>query len=255
MNFFGARFSTGVLRRIGRAMADKVRKDAVEALQGLLFDGMTIMAGGFGLCGIPETLIAAIRASGVKDLTVVSNNCGVDDFGLGVLLAGGQIRKMISSYVGENKLFAELYLSGKLELEFNPQGTLAERIRAGGAGIPAFFTKTGVGTLVAEGKEVREFDGELYVMERGLTADLSIVKAWKGDEAGNLIYRMTARNFNPMMATAGRACVAEVEKIVDAGVLDPDGIHTPGIFVDRIVEGVHEKRIEQRTVRKLEGAA
>jgi len=255
MNFFGARFSTGVLRRIGRAMADKVRKDAVEALQGLLFDGMTIMAGGFGLCGIPETLIAAIRASGVKDLTVVSNNCGVDDFGLGVLLAGGQIRKMISSYVGENKLFAELYLSGKLELEFNPQGTLAERIRAGGAGIPAFFTKTGVGTLVAEGKEVREFDGELYVMERGLTADLSIVKAWKGDDAGNLIYRMTARNFNPMMATAGRACVAEVEKIVDAGVLDPDGIHTPGIFVDRIVEGVHEKRIEQRTVRKLEGAA
>jgi len=255
MNFLGARFSTGVLRRIGRAMADKVRKDAVEALQGLLFDGMTIMAGGFGLCGIPETLIAAIRASGVKDLTVVSNNCGVDDFGLGVLLAGGQIRKMISSYVGENKLFAELYLSGKLELEFNPQGTLAERIRAGGAGIPAFFTKTGVGTLVAEGKEVREFDGELYVMERGLTADLSIVKAWKGDDAGNLIYRMTARNFNPMMATAGRACVAEVEKIVDAGVLDPDGIHTPGIFVDRIVEGVHEKRIEQRTVRKLEGAA
>jgi 3-oxoacid CoA-transferase subunit A len=236
-------------------MADKVRKDAVEALQGLLFDGMTIMAGGFGLCGIPETLIAAIRQSGVKDLTVVSNNCGVDDFGLGVLLAGGQIRKMISSYVGENKLFAELYLSGKLELEFNPQGTLAERIRAGGAGIPAFFTKTGVGTLVAEGKEVREFDGELYVMERGLTADLSIVKAWKGDEAGNLIYRMTARNFNPMMATAGKVCVAEVEEIVQTGTLDPDNIHTPGIFVDRIVEGVHEKRIEQRTVRKLEGAA
>jgi len=233
-------------------MADKVRKDAVEALQGLLFDGMTIMAGGFGLCGIPETLIAAIRASGVKDLTVVSNNCGVDDFGLGVLLAGGQIKKMISSYVGENKLFAELYLSGKLELEFNPQGTLAERIRAGGAGIPAFFTKTGVGTLVAEGKEVREFDGELYVMERGLTADLSIVKAWKGDEAGNLIYRMTARNFNPMMATAGRACVAEVEEIVQTGTLDPDSIHTPGIFVDRIVEGVHEKRIEQRTTRKAE---
>jgi len=233
-------------------MADKVRKDAVEALQGLLFDGMTIMAGGFGLCGIPETLIAAIRASGVKDLTVVSNNCGVDDFGLGVLLAGGQIKKMISSYVGENKLFAELYLSGKLELEFNPQGTLAERIRAGGAGIPAFFTKTGVGTLVAEGKEVREFDGELYVMERGLTADLSIVKAWKGDEAGNLIYRMTARNFNPMMATAGRACVAEVEEIVQTGALDPDSIHTPGIFVDRIVEGVHEKRIEQRTVRKAQ---
>lgn len=236
-------------------MASKVRKDAVEALQGLLFDGMTIMAGGFGLCGIPETLIAAIRRSGVKDLTVVSNNCGVDDFGLGVLLAGGQIRKMISSYVGENKLFAELYLSGKLELEFNPQGTLAERIRAGGAGIPAFFTKTGVGTLVAEGKEVREFDGELYVMERGLTADLSIVKAWKGDAEGNLVYRMTARNFNPMMATAGKVCVAEVEMLVSTGDLDPDQIHTPGIFVDRIVEGVHEKRIEQRTVRKSEGAA
>ncbi len=233
-------------------MADKVRKDAVEALQGLLFDGMTIMAGGFGLCGIPETLIAAIRQSGVKDLTVVSNNCGVDDFGLGVLLAGGQIRKMISSYVGENKLFAELYLSGKLELEFNPQGTLAERIRAGGAGIPAFFTKTGVGTLVAEGKEVREFDGELYVMERGLTADLSIVKAWKGDHEGNLIYRMTARNFNPMMAMAGKACVAEVEELVDTGSLDPNNIHTPGIFVDRILKGVHEKRIEQRTVRKRE---
>ena len=235
-------------------MADKVRKDAVEALQGLLFDGMTIMAGGFGLCGIPETLIAAIRQAGVKDLTVVSNNCGVDDFGLGVLLAGGQIRKMISSYVGENKLFAELYLSGKLELEFNPQGTLAERIRAGGAGIPAFFTKTGVGTLVAEGKEVREFDGELYVMERGLTADLSIVKAWKGDEEGNLVYRMTARNFNPMMATAGKVCVAEVERLVETGKLDPNNIHTPGIFIDRLVEGVHEKRIEQRTVRKADHA-
>jgi len=233
-------------------MADKVSKDAVEALAGRLFDGMTIMAGGFGLCGIPENLIAAIRASGCKDLTVVSNNCGVDDFGLGVLLAGGQIRKMISSYVGENKLFAELYLSGKLELEFNPQGTLAERIRAGGAGIPAFFTKTGVGTLVAEGKEVREFDGELYVMERGLTADLSIVKAWKGDHEGNLIYRMTARNFNPMMATAGKVCVAEVEEIVETGALDPNNIHTPGIFVDRIVAGVQEKRIEQRTVRKRE---
>ena len=233
-------------------MTKKVAKDAVEALQGRLFDGMTIMAGGFGLCGIPETLIAAIRASGVKDLTVISNNCGVDDFGLGVLLAGGQIRKMISSYVGENKLFAELYLSGKLELEFNPQGTLAERIRAGGAGIPAFFTKTGVGTLVAEGKEVREFDGELYVMERGLTADLSIIKAWKGDEAGNLVYRMTARNFNPMMATAGKCCIAEVEEIVQTGTLEPDHIHTPGIFVDRIVEGVHEKRIEQLTTRQKE---
>ncbi|RAK64953.1 CoA transferase subunit A [Phenylobacterium kunshanense] len=235
-------------------MADKVRKDAVEALQGLLFDGMTIMAGGFGLCGIPETLIAAIRQAGVKDLTVVSNNCGVDDFGLGVLLAGGQIRKMISSYVGENKLFAELYLSGKLELEFNPQGTLAERIRAGGAGIPAFFTKTGVGTLVAEGKEVREFDGELYVMERGLTADLSIVKAWRGDREGNLVYRKTARNFNPMMATAGKVCVAEVESLVETGAIDPDHIHTPGIYVDRILQGVHEKRIEQLTTRKKEVA-
>jgi len=235
-------------------MADKVRKDAAAALEGVLFDGMTIMAGGFGLCGIPETLIAAIRQAGTKDLTVISNNCGVDDFGLGVLLAGGQIRKMISSYVGENKLFAELYLSGKLELEFNPQGTLAERIRAGGAGIPAFFTKTGVGTLVAEGKEVREFDGELYVMERGLVADLSIVKAWKGDAEGNLVYRKTARNFNPMMATAGKMTVAEVEQIVGTGELDKDNIHTPGIYVDRIVQGVHEKRIEQLPVRKREEA-
>ena len=237
-------------------MADKVRKSAAEALEGVLFDGMTIMAGGFGLCGIPENLIAAIRKSGVKDLTVVSNNCGVDDFGLGVLLAGGQIRKMISSYVGENKLFAELYLSGKLDLEFNPQGTLAERIRAGGAGIPAFFTKTGVGTLVAEGKEVREFDGELYVMERALKADLSIVKAWKGDAEGNLVYRKTARNFNPMMATAGAVTVAEVEELVPIGALDHDQIVTPGIFVDRILRGaVYEKRIEQMTVRKREFAA
>ena len=231
-------------------MADKTRKDAAEALAGRLFDGMTIMAGGFGLCGIPEHLIAAIRDSGVKDLTVISNNCGVDGFGLGVLLGAGQIRKMISSYVGENKLFAELYLSGKLELEFNPQGTLAERIRAGGAGIPAFFTKTGVGTLVAEGKEIRNFDGEDYVMERGLTADLSIVKAWKGDAEGNLIYRKTARNFNPMMATAGKVCVAEVEHLVAIGDLDKDNIHTPGIYVDSIVEGAaFEKRIEQRTTR------
>jgi len=231
-------------------MADKVRKDAVEALSGLLFDGMTIMSGGFGLCGIPENLITAIRQAGVKDLTVISNNCGVDDFGLGVLLAGGQIRRMISSYVGENRLFAELYLSGRLELEFNPQGTLAERIRAGGAGIPAFFTKTGVGTLVAEGKEIREFDGELYVMERGLTADLSIVKAYAGDAEGNLVYRKTARNFNPMMATAGKATVAEVEKLVPVGALDKDNIHTPGIYVDAIVEGVaYEKRIEQMTTR------
>jgi 3-oxoacid CoA-transferase subunit A len=211
---------------------------------------MTIMSGGFGVCGIPENLIAAIRESGVKELTVVSNNCGIDDFGLGILLAGGQIRKMVSSYVGENKLFEQLYLSGELELEFNPQGTLAERIRAGGAGIPAFFTKTGVGTLVAEGKEVREFDGELYVMERGLTADLAIVKAWKGDAEGNLVYRKTARNFNPMMATAGKVTVAEVEHLVAVGELDPDQIHTPGIYVDRILQGaVYEKRIERETTR------
>jgi 3-oxoacid CoA-transferase subunit A len=239
-------------------MANKVQKTAEDALAGLLFDGMTIMAGGFGLCGIPENLIAAIRASGVKDLTVVSNNCGVDDFGLGVLLAGGQIKKMISSYVGENKLFEQLYLSGELELEFNPQGTLAERIRAGGAGIPAFFTKTGVGTLVAEGKETREFDGETYVMERGLTADLSIVKAWKGDAEGNLVYRKTARNFNPMMATAGKVTVAEVEELVDVGSLDPDQIHTPGIYVHRILKGsAFEKRIERVTTRPREivGAA
>jgi len=236
-------------------MADKVRSTAVDALTGVLKDGMTIMAGGFGLCGIPENLIAAIREAGVKDLTVVSNNCGVDDFGLGILLAGGQIRKMISSYVGENKLFEKLYLSGELELEFNPQGTLAERIRAGGAGIPAFFTKTGVGTLVAEGKEVREFDGHLYVMERGLTADLSIVKAWKGDGEGNLVYRKTARNFNPMMATAGKVTVAEVEHLVAIGELDKDNIHTPGIFVDRIVQGaVYEKRIERETTRPREVA-
>jgi 3-oxoacid CoA-transferase subunit A len=234
-------------------MADKVRKDAVGALEGLLFDGMTIMAGGFGLCGIPENLIAAIRESGVKDLTVVSNNCGVDGFGLGILLEARQIKKMISSYVGENKLFEQLYLSGELELEFNPQGTLAERIRAGGAGIPAFFTKTGVGTLVAEGKEVREFDGELYVMERGLVADLSIVKAWKGDAEGNLIYRKTARNFNPMMATAGKATVVEVEQLVAIGDLDKDNIHTPGIYVDRLFKGaVFEKRIERVTTRVKE---
>jgi 3-oxoacid CoA-transferase subunit A len=234
-------------------MVDKVQTDAVEALSGLLFDGMTIMAGGFGLCGIPENLIAAIRETGVKDLTVVSNNCGVDGFGLGILLENRQIKKMISSYVGENKLFEQLYLSGELELEFNPQGTLAERIRAGGAGIPAFFTKTGVGTLVAEGKEVREFDGELYVMERGLTADLSIVKAWKADAEGNLIYRKTARNFNPMMATAGKATVVEVEEIVAIGALDKDNIHTPGIYVDRVLKGAKfEKRIERVTTRPRE---
>jgi len=232
---------------------DKVRETAAGALSGVLFDGMTIMAGGFGLCGIPENLIAAIREVGTKDLTVVSNNCGIDGFGLGVLLESGQIKKMISSYVGENKLFEKLYLSGELELEFNPQGTLAERIRAGGAGIPAFFTKTGVGTLVAEGKEVREFDGELYVMERGLTADLAIVKAWKADAEGNLIYRKTARNFNPMMATAGKACVAEVEEIVEVGALDKDNIHTPGIYVDRVLKGAtFEKRIERVTTRPRE---
>ena len=231
-------------------MADKVRNTAADALAGVLRDGMTIMAGGFGLCGIPENLIAAIRDAGTKALTVVSNNCGVDEFGLGILLGGGQIKKMISSYVGENKLFAELYLAGKLELEFNPQGTLAERIRAGGAGIPAFYTKTGVGTLVAEGKEVREFDGEAYVMERGLKADLSIVKAWKGDAEGNLVYRKTARNFNPMMATAGAVTIAEVEQLVPIGTLDKDEIHTPGIYVDRLFEGAHfEKRIEQLTTR------
>ncbi|WP_374579371.1 CoA transferase subunit A [Phenylobacterium sp.] len=237
-------------------MAGKTRNDAAEALAGLLFDGMTIMAGGFGLCGIPENLIAAIRETGVKDLTVVSNNCGVDGFGLGLLLESGQIRKMISSYVGENKLFEQLYLSGALELEFNPQGTLAERIRAGGAGIPAFFTKTGVGTLVAEGKEVREFDGETYVMERGLVADLSIVKAHTGDAEGNLVYRKTARNFNPMMATAGKVTVAEVENLVPVGSIDKDHIHTPGIFVDRIIKGaVYEKRIERVTTRPKEDSA
>jgi len=231
-------------------MADKVRSNASAALEGLLFDGMTLMSGGFGLCGIPEVLIGAIRAAGTRDLTVISNNCGVDDFGLGLLLAGGQIRKMISSYVGENKLFEQLYLSGKLELEFNPQGTLAERIRAGGAGIPAFYTRTGVGTPVAEGKEVRDFGGEAYLMETGLTADISLVKAWMGDTEGNLVYRMTARNFNPMMATAGKVTVAEVETLVPVGQIDPDHIHTPGIFVDRIVQGAHyEKRIEKLTTR------
>ena len=232
----------------------KVYPDARAALDGLLFDGMTVMSGGFGLCGIPENLITAIRDAGTKGLTVISNNAGVDDFGLGLLLQTRQIRKMISSYVGENKEFERQYLAGELELEFNPQGTLAERIRAGGAGIPAFFTATGVGTLVAEGKEVREFDGRQYVMERGLVADLSIVKAWKGDARGNLVFRKTARNFNPMMATAGKACVAEVEEIVPVGSLGGDEIHTPGIYVDRIVQSSFEKRIEQRTVRQKEQA-
>ena len=229
----------------------KVYPDAHAALAGLLHDGMTIMSGGFGLCGIPELLIAAIRDSGITGLIVISNNAGIDGAGLGLLLESRQIRKMISSYVGENKLFEELYLKGELELEFNPQGTLAERIRAGGAGIPAFFTKTGVGTLVAEGKETREFDGDTYVMERGLAADLAIIHAWKSDPEGNLVYRKTARNFNPVMATAARVTVAEVEQLVEPGEMDPNCTHTPGIFVQRIVHGKSfEKRIEQRTVRK-----
>lgn len=232
-------------------MSHKVFPDAAAALAGLLQDGMTIAAGGFGLCGIPEHLIEAIKKSGVKNLTFVSNNCGVDGFGLGKLLEGGQIRKMISSYVGENKLFAELFLSGKLELEFNPQGTLAERLRAGGAGIAGFYTKTGVGTLAAEGKEVREFDGERYVLERGIVSDLAIVKAQIGDYEGNLVYRKAARNFNPLAAMSGRVTIAEVEQLVPVGSIDPDAVHTPGIFVQRILQGTHfEKRIEQRTTRK-----
>jgi 3-oxoacid CoA-transferase subunit A len=230
---------------------NKVFPDADAALAGLLQDGMTIMAGGFGLCGIPEHLIAAIRRAGVRGLTVISNNAGIDGVGLGVLLESRQIRKMISSYVGENKLFEELYLKNELELEFTPQGTLAERIRAGGAGIPAFFTKTGVGTLIAEGKETRTFEDETYVMERSLLADLAIVHAWRGDREGNLVYRKTARNFNPVMATAGRITVAEVEYLVEPGEIDADQIHTPGIFIQRIVNPASfDKRIEQRTVRK-----
>jgi 3-oxoacid CoA-transferase subunit A len=235
------------------ASMNKVYPDAKAALDGLIFDGMTIMSGGFGLCGIPENLILALRDSGVKDLTVISNNCGVDDFGMGLLLQTKQIKKMVSSYVGENAEFERQYLSGELELEFNPQGTLAERIRAGGAGIPAFFTKTGYGTLIAEGKETRQFEGEHYVMESWLRADLSIVKAWKGDKSGNLVYRETARNFNPMMATAGKVCLAEVEELVEVGALDADQIHTPSIFVNRIIKGQnYEKRIERRTTRPRE---
>ncbi|WP_417493484.1 CoA transferase subunit A [Maricaulis sp.] len=232
----------------------KVFPDAKSALEGLAFDGMTVMSGGFGLCGIPENSIAALLESGVKDLTVISNNCGVDGFGLGVLLDAKRIKKMISSYVGENKEFERQYLSGELELEFNPQGTLAERIRAGGAGIPGFYTKTGVGTLIAEGKEARTFNGESYILETGLTADVSIIKAWKADPQGNLIFRKTARNFNPMMATAGKVTIAEVEEIVELGSFDPDHIHTPGIFVQRVFVGEFEKRIEQRTVRQRESA-
>jgi 3-oxoacid CoA-transferase subunit A len=229
----------------------KIFPDAVAALAGVLCDGMTIMSGGFGLCGIPSALIEAVRASGVKDLTIISNNAGIDDCGLGLLLVTRQVRKMISSYVGENATFAKQYLAGELEIEFNPQGTLAERIRAGGAGIPAFFTATGVGTQIAEGKPTQDFDGRTYVMERGLRADLAIVHAWKADAEGNLIYRMTARNFNPIMATAADMVVAEVEDIVAAGQIDADHIVTPGIFVNRIVRLANvDKRIEQRTVRQ-----
>ena len=235
-------------------MVNKVYTDAKSALEGLTFDGMIVMSGGFGLCGIPENLIIALRDTGVNGITVISNNAGVDGWGLGLLLETKQIKKMVSSYVGENKEFARQFLAGELELEFNPQGTLAERCRAGGAGIAGFYTKTGVGTLVAEGKETKQFNGETYVLETGLVADLSIVKAWKGDHEGNLIFRKTARNFNPMMATAGKKCVAEVEILVPTGELDPDAIHTPGIFVDRIVKGSFEKRIEQRTVRQRENA-
>ncbi len=232
----------------------KVYGSAKDALEGVLFDGMLIAAGGFGLCGIPELLIDGIVASGVKDLTVASNNAGVDDFGLGKLLATRQVKKMMSSYVGENAEFMRQYLSGELELEFNPQGTLAERMRAGGAGIPGFYTKTGVGTVIAEGKEVKSFDGQDYILERGIFADVSIVKAWKADETGNAVFRKTARNFNPPAAMCGKVCILEVEEIVPTGSLDPDLIHLPGIYVHRLIQGDHEKRIEQRTTRKRETA-
>ena len=232
---------------------DKVYASAKEALAGIVKDGQMIAVGGFGLCGIPEALIAALRDSGVKDLTCISNNAGVDGFGLGQLLNTRQVRKMIASYVGENKEFERQYLSGELELEFTPQGTLAEKLRAGGAGIPAFFTATGYGTVVAEGKEIREFDGKHYVMETALRADVSLVKAWKADAAGNLVFRKTARNFNPACAMAGKVCVVEVEEIVPVGAIDPDQVHLPGIYVDRIVlNATPEKRIEQRTVRAEE---
>src|SRR5215469_15949749 len=232
-------------------MANKVYPSADAALAGLLRDGMLLLSGGFGLCGVPDALIEAIRKTGVKNLTVVSNNAGIDGAGLGILLESRQIKKMVSSYVGENKLFADLFLKGELQVEFNPQGTLAERIRAGGAGIPAFYTKTGYGTAIAEGKDTREFDGQHYVMERGIVADLSIVHAWKGDTEGNLVYRKTARNFNPVMATAGKITVAEVEHLLEPGQIDPDLIITPGIYVQRIVHVPNaEKKIEQRTVRK-----
>jgi 3-oxoacid CoA-transferase subunit A len=230
----------------------KVYGSASEALDGVLHDGMLIAAGGFGLCGIPELLIDAILKAGTKNLTIASNNCGVDGFGLGVLLDSRQIRKMISSYVGENVEFMRQYLSGELELEFNPQGTLAERMRAGGAGIPGFYTKTGVGTVIAEGKEHKEFDGETYILERGIVADLAIIKGWKADATGNVIFRKTARNFNVPAAKCGRVCVCEVEEIVPIGALDPDAIHLPGIYVHRLIQGQHEKRIEQLTTRKKE---
>ena len=229
----------------------KVFNNADEALSGLLKDDIFIAAGGFGLCGIPELLLNAIKESKVKNLTFASNNAGVDDFGIGILLQTKQVRKMISSYVGENAEFMRQYLSGELELEFNPQGTLAERMRAGGSGIPAFYTKTGVGTIIADGKEHKDFDGETYIMEKGLVADLSIVKAWKADETGNLVFRKTARNFNPPAAMCGKVCVAEVEEIVPTGSLDPDLIHLPGIYVHRLIQGDHEKRIEQRTLREV----
>jgi len=228
---------------------NKVYGSAAEALDGLLFDGMLIAAGGFGLCGIPELLLQAIKDAGTKDLTFASNNAGVDDFGIGILLQTRQVRKMLSSYVGENAEFMRQYLSGELELEFNPQGTLAERLRAGGCGIPGFYTRTGVGTVIAEGKEHKVFDGETYILERGIFADLSIVKAWKADTTGNAIFRKTARNFNPPAAMCGKVCVMEVEEIVEPGTLDPDCIHLPGIYVHRLIQGEHEKRIEQRTVR------
>jgi 3-oxoacid CoA-transferase subunit A len=234
----------------------KVYTDASSALSGLLFEGMSIMAGGFGLCGIPENLITALRDSGVGRLTVIGNNVGADDHGMWAVLANGQIKKVLASYVGENKILEQRFMAGEIEIEFNPQGTLAERIRAGGAGIPAFYTRTGYGTAVAENKETRQFNGENYVMETGLVADLSIVKAWKGDTEGNLIYRKTARNFNPIMATAGRVTVAEVEQLVEPGELGPDNIHTPGIFVDRIVRGTgYVKHIERRTTRARASAA
>ncbi len=233
----------------------KIHPDAASALKDLLFDGMTICAGGFGLCGIPERLIDAIRDSGVKDLTIASNNAGIDNEGLGKLLRTRQVKKMISSYVGENKEFERQYLAGELEVEFCPQGTLAERCRAGGAGIPGFYTKTGVGTVVAEGKEHKEFDGETYILERGIRADLSIIKGWKADDSGNLVFRKTARNFNQPMATAGRICVAEVEEIVPIGSLDPDAIHLPSIYVKRMILGApYDKKIEFRTVRQREAA-